>query len=69
MAEKGGAGILVGHTAAVVRDPQEGHAAVPDLNGDLGGTGIHGVFQQLLNNGGRPLHHLTGGDQIGNMGG
>ena len=69
VAEKGGAGILIGHTAAVVRDPQEGHAAVPDLNGDLGGAGIHGVFQQLLDNGGWPLHHLTGGNQIGNMGG
>ena len=69
MAQKCGAGILSTHTAAVVRHTQIGHAAVLDLHGDLGGTGVHGVFQQLLHNGGRPLNHLTGGDQIGNMGG
>ena len=69
VAQEGRAGILCGHAATVVRHPQEGHAPVPDLHGDLGGPGVHGVFQQLLGNGCRPLHHLTGGDQIGNMGG
>ena len=57
------------HAAAVIGDPEEGHAAVPDLHGDLGGSGIHGVFQQLLDHGGRTLHHLAGGDEVGNMGG
>ena len=69
MAQEGGAGILGGHAAAIVRDPQKGHAAVPDFKGDLGGTGIHGVFQQFLGNAGGTLHHLTGGNQIGDMGG
>ena len=69
VAQKGGFGILGAHTAAVVRDPQEGHAAVPDFYGDLGGTGIHGIFQQLLDHGGRTLHHFAGGDEVGNMGG
>ena len=59
--------VLGRHTAAVVGDPKEGHAAVPDLYGHLAGAGIHCVFQQLLDDGGRTLHHLTGGDQIGNM--
>ena len=67
MAQKGGAGILGFHAAAIVRDPQKGHAAVLDLHGDLGGTGIHGIFQQFFDNTGGTLHHLTGGDQIGNM--
>ena len=40
-----------------------------DLHHDGGGPGVDGVFHQLLYNGGGPLHHLTGGDQIGNMGG
>ena len=68
MAQKGGAGVLGGHAAAVVRHPQKGHASVPDLDGHLGGSRVHGVFQQLLDGAGRPLHHLTGGDQVGNMG-
>ena len=50
-----------------VSNPQEGHTAVPDLYGDLGSTGIYGIFQQFLDNAGRAFHHLTGGDQIGDM--
>ena len=69
MAQEGGAGIFLAHTAAVVGDTQEGHAAVTDLDGDLGGTGVHRVFQQFLGNGRGTFHHLAGGDQIGNMGG
>ena len=68
VAEEGGAGVLGCHAAAVIRHPQKGHAPVPDFHGDLGGTGIHGVLQQLLDHAGGPLHHLTGGNQIGNMG-
>ena len=69
VAQKGGFRIFQRHAAAVVGHPQEGHAAVTDLNGDFGGTGIHRIFQQFLCNGGGALHHLTGGDQIGHMGG
>ena len=69
MAQKGGFGILWLHAAAVVRHPQEGHAAVPDFDGYLGCTGIHSVFQQLLDHAGRTLHHLTGGNEVGNMAG
>ena len=65
VAQKGGLGVLSVHAAAVVGDAQEGHAAVLDLHGDLGRTGIHGVFQQFLDDGGGPLHHLAGGDQVG----
>ena len=69
MAKESGAGILGSHAAAVVGDTQEGHAAVADLNGDLGSAGVNGVFQQFLYNGSGALYHLTGGDQVGNMGG
>ena len=62
VAQEGGAGILGAHAAAVVGDAQVRHAAILDLDGDLGGTGIHGIFKQFLGYGGRTLHHLTGGD-------
>ena len=68
MAQECGAGILRGHAAAVVGDPKEGHAAVADLDGDFGGTGINGIFQQLLDHRGGALDHLAGGDQVGDMG-
>lgn len=42
-------------------------AAVPNLNGHLGCPGVHGVFQQLLGGGGRALHYLTCGNEIGDM--
>ena len=62
VAEEGSACVLAGHAAAVVRHPQVGHATVFDLHGDLGGTGIHGVFQQFLDHGSGTLHHLAGGN-------
>ncbi len=68
MLQESGTGILGFHAAAVVGYPQEGHTAVADLHGDFGGPGIHGVFQKLLDNAGGPFHHLTCGDQVGNMG-
>ena len=33
-----------------------------------GGPGVQGVFQQLLGDTGRALHHLAGGDEVGDMG-
>ena len=67
--QKCGAGILGFHAAAVIGDPQEGHAAVADLHRYFGGTGVYGIFQQFLDHGCGPFHHLTGGDEVGNMGG
>ena len=64
VAEEGGGGLIGRNAAAVVRDPDEGHAAVLDLHGDGGGPGVDGVFHQLLHHGGRALHHLAGGDEI-----
>ena len=45
VALKGGAGIIGGHTAAIIGDAQEGHTAILDLHRYFGGTGVHCVFQ------------------------
>ena len=67
VAEKGGLHIGGVDAAAVVRDPEIGHAAVLNLHGDLLGPGVQGVFHQLLGRRGGPLHHLAGGNQIRHM--
>ena len=62
MAQKGCLGILRCHTAAIVGDTQKGHTTVFDLNGDLGSTGIHGIFQKLLYRRSRSFYYFTGSD-------
>ena len=64
VAQKGGGHILLGDTAAVVRHPHKGGAAPADLHGDHTGSGVYGIFHQLLDYGGGALHHLPGGDQF-----
>ena len=68
MPQKGHPGILRGHAAAVIRDPDAGGAPILDGNGDVSGPGVKGVFHQLLDDGGRPLHHFAGGNHIRHMG-
>ena len=68
VAEKGGLTLVGGDAAAVVGDPDEGHAPVGNLHGDGIGSGVDGVFHQLFHHRGRPFHHLTGGDEVGHMG-
>ena len=68
MAQEGRAALPGGDAAAVVRDPDERHAAPLDLNGHCRRPGVDGVLHQLLHHRGRPLHHLPGGDQVGHMG-
>ena len=68
MTEKGRLRVVGAHAAAVIGDAQEGHAAVLNLHGNVSGSGVHGVFQQFLDDAGRTLHHLAGGDEIGHMG-
>ena len=69
VAEKGGLHLPRRDAAAVVGDPDEGHATALDLHGDGMGTGIHCVFHQLLHHGCRAFHPLAGGDKVGHMGG
>ena len=68
MAEKGGLALVGGDAAAVVGDADEGHAPVGDLHSDGVGPGVNGVFHQLFHHRGGPLHHLTGGNEVGHMG-
>ena len=68
VAQKGGGQLLRRDAAAVVRHPDQAHAAPLDLHHDGGGSGVDGIFHQLLHNGGRPLHHLACGDEVGYMG-
>ena len=69
VAQEGGGQLLRRDAAAVVRDADIGQAAPLQLRRDGGRAGVQRVFQKLLDHGGGALHHLTGGDQIGNMGG
>ena len=69
MAQEGRLGFVGGNAAAVVRDAQEGHAAVLQLDGDVPRARVDGVFQKLLHNARGTLDDLAGGNEIGDMGG
>ena len=68
MAEEGRPELVRRDPLPVIGHPQEGEAAVGDLHRHAGRSGVDGVLHQLLGHGGGPLHHLSGGDQIGHMG-
>ena len=68
VAQEGGFGVFPGHAAAVVPDPEQGHAPVLDLHGDGLRAGVDGIFHQLLDHGGGAFHHLACGDEVGKMG-
>ena len=68
VAEKGGFQLRGRDALPVVGHPEEGEPAVVDLHRHGGGPGVNGVFHQLLGHRGGPLHHLTGGNQVGYMG-
>jgi len=60
-----GQGQLPGRDAdAVVAHPHQPGTAGLDLDLDAVGAGIQGVVQQFPDHGGRPLHHLAGGDLV-----
>ena len=69
MPQKSRADLLRLDTTAIIGNTNITNAAFFDLHGNLGGAGVHGVFQQLFDDAGRTLHHFTGGDQVGNMAG
>ena len=68
VAEEGGGGLVGGNAAAVVGDPDQGHAPVLDLHRQLVRSGVDGVLHQLLHHGGGALDHFTGCDQVGHVG-
>ena len=69
MAEEGSGELLGGDAAAVVGDPDEGHAAALQLHHHGGRAGVDGVFHELFDHAGGPLHHLAGGDEVRHVGG
>ena len=68
VAQKGDACVLGRHAAAVVRHAQIRHAAAAHLHRDGFCPGVEGVFHKLLDDRGRALHDLAGGDHVGKVG-
>ncbi len=56
------------NAAAVVAHPDALPAAILDIDLDAARTGIDAVLQQLLDDGGRPLDDLAGGDLVDQAG-
>ena len=67
MPDKGDAGIHRCQAAAVICDADIGCPTVLYLTGDMLCPGVIGVSQQLLDDGRRALHHLTGSNQVSHM--
>ncbi len=67
VAEEGGLHVGGVDAAAVVGDPDVGHASPLDLHREGMGPGVDGVLHQLLHHRGGALHHLAGGDEVGHM--
>ena len=66
---KGHARVLGGHAAAVVRHAQVFRAAAAYLHRYIPRLRVERVLHELLDGGGRALHHLAGGDEVGDEGG
>ena len=64
VAQESGGDILTMDTATIVGNADIGNATIANLNSDVFGVGIDGVFHHFLYHRRRALHHLTGGDQL-----
>ena len=67
MALEGQQGIVPVHAVTVVAYADKAAAAGFDLDADSVCAGVEGVLQQLLDYRGWPVHHLAGGDLVGNL--
>ena len=65
MALHGEREFIRGDAAAVVADADQAAAAGLQFDVDAAGAGIQRVFDQFLHHRGRTLHHLAGGDLVG----
>jgi hypothetical protein len=68
VAGKGADGIIRLHALAVVTHGDQADAGVFQLDADVPGAGVDGVFNQFLDDGSRPLHHFAGGDLVRHFG-
>ena len=57
------------NAGAVVNHAKITEAAVSDFHGDGGSAGVHAIFHQLFDGGGRTLYHFARGDLTNNVGG
>jgi hypothetical protein len=55
----GQAHFLWGHAATVIGNEDSIYSTVLDLHTDFCGSGVEAIFQKLLQDGGRPIHHLA----------
>ena len=67
MTFEGEHGIVAHHAASVVGDLDELFSAGLDTDLDAGCASVQSVFEQLLDYRGRALHHLAGGDLVGDV--
>ena len=67
MALKGQQGVVAVHAVAVVGDADQLAPARLHLDADAAGSGIQRVLQQLLDHRSGPVHHLAGGDLVGDL--
>ena len=67
VADEGGGDVFRFDAGAVVADLDQLDASRLDGNGDLGRTGVDGIFHQLFDHRGRTLHHFARSDQLGGM--
>ena len=66
MAGKGERHLIGGDAVPVVRDANALHTTAAYINGDPACPGIERVFHQLLDDCGRMLNDLSGGNTLGN---
>ena len=59
--------VIAAHAEAVVGDANQAASAGADFDGDFLRAGIEGIFDQFLNDAGRPLDHFAGGDLVGDL--
>ena len=59
--------IVAQHAAAVVGDADQAAARVLDIDAYFGGTGVERVFEEFLDDGGRPLDYFAGSDFVGDV--
>ena len=67
VAQKGLFYLIRRDTGSVIRDPHERCSAIPDLNGHCSGSGVDGVFRELLDDRGRPLDDFTGSNLVNGL--
>ena len=67
VALEGQQGVVAVHAVAVVGDADQLPPARLNLDANAVGAGVQRILQQLLHHRSRPVHHLAGGDLVGDL--